>query len=174
MRTNIPPLLWSTLCFSVLRASISCLIWKMSRMAVTRSDFHYTVLRPGLDTLEMRVTEREQGQEAFLQGWSDRPFDDAAPSVERILHAVSKQKELLQVQELLTGLWSCNLFGMETWFRFYLPYNTLQVSLWAEVIAFQRARESMPLLMALYPILIRKNLIYNLGISMPLKSKPDI
>lgn len=141
-RTNIPPLLWSTLCFSVRRASISRLIWKTSRMAVTRSDFHCTVLRAGLDTLEMRVTEREQGQEALIQGWSDRAFDDAAPSVEGILHAVSKQKEPLQILPF-TGLWSCNLFGVETWFRFYLPYNTLQVSLWAEVIAFCRATKSL-------------------------------
>lgn len=81
-------------------------------MAVTRSDFHCTVLRAGLDTLEMRVTETEQGKEAFIQGWSDRPFDNAAPSVEEILHAMPKQRELLQVLPF-TGLRSCNLFGVE-------------------------------------------------------------
>lgn len=54
----------------------------------------------------------EPGKEAFIQDWSDRPFDNAAPSVEGILHAVSKQRELLQVFPF-TGLQSCNLFGVE-------------------------------------------------------------
>lgn len=84
----------------------------MSRTAVTRSDSNCTVLRAGLDTLETRVTETEWRKEAFIQGWSDRPFDNAAPSVEGILHAMSKQRELLQVLPF-TGLQSCNLFGVE-------------------------------------------------------------
>lgn len=54
----------------------------------------------------------ERGKEAFIQGWSGRPFDNAAPSVEGILHAVSKQRELLQVFPF-TGLQSSNLFGVE-------------------------------------------------------------
>lgn len=76
----------------------------MSRTAVTRSYFHFTVLRAGLDTLE---SDRDgEGKEAFIQHCSDGPFDNAAPSVEKILHAMSKQRELLQVLPF-TGLRSC-------------------------------------------------------------------
>jgi len=64
------------------------------------------------------------GKEAFIQGWSDKPFDNAAPSVEGIPHAMSKQRELLQVLPF-TGLQSGNLFGVEAWFRFYLPIHYL-------------------------------------------------
>lgn len=61
----------------------------MSRTAVTRSDFHCTVLRAGSDTLETTVTKTEWGKEALIQSWNDRPFDNAAPLVEGILHAMS-------------------------------------------------------------------------------------
>lgn len=78
-----------------------------------RSNFHCTVLRAGLDTLETRVTESERGKETFFQGWNDRPFDNAAPSVEGILHAMSKQKEFLRVLPF-TSLWNCNLYSVES------------------------------------------------------------
>lgn len=48
----------------------------------------------------------ERGKEAFIQDCSDGPFDNAAPSVEKILHAMSKQRELLQVLSF-TSLQSC-------------------------------------------------------------------
>lgn len=81
-------------------------------MAATRSYYPCTVLRAGLNTLEMRVAETEQGKGVFIQGWSNRPFDNAAPLVEGILHAMCKQRELLLVLPF-RSLRSCNLFGVE-------------------------------------------------------------